>query len=281
MNPRAKKTSFLSNATRVKFGFMWPLMADPDLSPSAKCAAVALVFKFHNNRRDLCNPSFVAIGRIVGRKRRSTIDAVQELQDAGWLRVRSTKGGSKSNTNNFVFDFSQRERVQPTAPLKDDEPVQSTAPDPVQPTAPVHENAEGVQSTAHEPLRTTPPTGEGVYGNSQNASAPSGASHEERFQELFAIWRVRPWQEDSKKQRIAFNTACDGEDPETIIASAAQWASAVPPRYLPALEKWLATGTWRNPPPRSDNNQRRGGKRSGADIAMDMCRDELEREEYQ
>lgn len=91
------------------YRILWGIMADPQLSASAKCCAVALLLKFRNSETELCNPSFDTLARAVGRSRRSAIDAIAELKsgDDPWLSVKSTKGGAKANTNNFHFSSAR------------------------------------------------------------------------------------------------------------------------------------------------------------------------------
>ncbi|WP_441255745.1 helix-turn-helix domain-containing protein [Tardiphaga sp. 285_C5_N1_2] len=97
------------NRAPKHYRILWGIMADPQLSASAKCCAVALLLKFRNSETELCNPSFDTLARAVGRSRRSAIDAIAELKsgDDPWLSVKSTKGGAKANTNNFHFSSAR------------------------------------------------------------------------------------------------------------------------------------------------------------------------------
>lgn len=124
---------------------LWAIMKDSDVSAAAKCVATVLLLKYRNHNTRVCNPSFLTIALQVGRKRRSVIDAVNELKAAGWVTWSGTLGGSSENTNNFDFHLKAR-GVQSTAP------VQSSASLPVQSTAPTGavERTRPVQRTAHD-----------------------------------------------------------------------------------------------------------------------------------
>ena len=86
-----------------KFSYLNAAMADPDLSAAAKVVLVSLVLKFRNSKTGRCNPSMATIGKAVGRDRRNVVPAVAELRARGWLKIATTKGGSKRNTNKYVL----------------------------------------------------------------------------------------------------------------------------------------------------------------------------------
>ena len=85
------------------YDLLWAMMADPKLKAPAKCVGVALALKFRNVQTGQCNPSFATLAKVVGRERRSVIEAVTELKEAGWVWWEATGGGSKANTNKFTF----------------------------------------------------------------------------------------------------------------------------------------------------------------------------------
>ena len=122
---------------------LWAIMKDSERSASAKCVATVLLLKFRNHDTLVCNPSFTAIAARVGRKRRSVIDAVNELKAAGWLDWTGTLGGSSENTNNFTFNL-EPQPVQSAAPVQSTTPVQSAA------QTGAAERTRPVQRTAHE-----------------------------------------------------------------------------------------------------------------------------------
>lgn len=121
---------------------LWGIMEDARLSAAAKCVATVLLLKFRNQDTKVCNPSFSTIAKCVGRKRRSVIDAVNELKEMGWVQWTGTLGGSTENTNQFGFS---PQPVQQTAPVQDTTPVQCSA------DTGAAERTAPVQYTAHEP----------------------------------------------------------------------------------------------------------------------------------
>jgi hypothetical protein len=134
----------LSKKTPAHYLVLWAIMADVRLSAAAKCVATVLLLQFRNHKTSVCNPSFTTIAQCVGRKRRSVIDAINELKDLGWMDWEGTAGGSPTNTNNFQFYLKPRP-VQQTAPVQDTAPVQSSA------LTGAAERTQPVQYTAHEP----------------------------------------------------------------------------------------------------------------------------------
>lgn len=119
---------------------LWAIMEDTRLSAAAKCVATVLLLKFRNHDTKVCNPSFGTIAKCVGRKRRSVIDAVNELRGFGWVCWTGTLGGSTENTNQFDFSLP----VQSAAPVQDTTPVQRSA------ATGAAERTIPVQYTAHE-----------------------------------------------------------------------------------------------------------------------------------
>src|SRR5258707_4712239 len=82
---------------------LWAIMADAHLSAPAKCVATVLLLQFRNHKTSVCNPSFNTIGKCIGRKRSSVIEALNQLKQFGWIDWEGTAGGSPTNTNNFQF----------------------------------------------------------------------------------------------------------------------------------------------------------------------------------
>ncbi|WMT78854.1 helix-turn-helix domain-containing protein [Bradyrhizobium sp. Ash2021] len=132
--------------TPAHYLVLWAIMEDERLSAGAKCVAIALLLKYRNHKTSQCNPSFGELAKSVGRKRRSVIDALNELKAFGWIDWQGTKGGSPSNTNNFHF-FLQPQPVQPAAPVQCSAPVQENA------LTGAAERTQPVQYTAHEPSK--------------------------------------------------------------------------------------------------------------------------------
>jgi hypothetical protein len=259
-SPKGAGKTSRKQTSQQKYNFLWRLMADETLSPAAKVVGAALLLKFHNLKTGRCNPSYAAIGASVGRRRRIIFQTVAELRNTGWLAVQSTKGGSPGNTSQFDFDF---ERVQSTTPL----PVQDTTP--VLDNAPVQYNAQGVLDTAHEPLRTTAPFGRGGEGG-ENPARRAPSARREEFAELCRLWQ-RPYGLNEAKAQAAFDRLVgDGVASADIIASARSWVAAREPAFLPALERWLNDGAWRNDPPARRTSNR---KESAVEVAVRLARE--------
>ena len=130
--------------TPAQYLVLWAIISDEQLSASAKCVATVLLLKFRNHKTNQCNPGLTALAKCVGRKRRSVIDALNELKASGWIDWEGTKGGSPANTNRYQFFFEPRP-VQQTAPVQDSPPGRPNAP-----TGAV-ESTQPVRHTAHEP----------------------------------------------------------------------------------------------------------------------------------
>ncbi len=69
------------------------------------------------------------------------------------------------------------------------------------------------------------------------------------YVELRTVWQ-RPWPDDARADRQAFELACEEVTPGEIVEAATAWAEAVEARFLPSLAKWLAGRGWEKTPPR-------------------------------
>jgi hypothetical protein len=211
------------------------MLADVELSASAKCVGTALLLKFRNNKTGKCNPSAATIGNAVGRDRRNVFPAIKELSARGWLTIKTTGGGGKANTNNFIIDLERTEGVTPASPV------------PVTRTSRVMSTARGVMSTSHEPTKN-----HSLFQRESEsgitASAPSGAALESILAALTHLWRDKPDGVNVNATRTALASVLADHSGEDVLASANRWASATPPRFLPKLDKWLLDGGWKRMP---------------------------------
>src|SRR5688572_4618840 len=112
----SRKQKATPNASE-KFSYINAAMADRDLSATANVVLFSLVLRFRNSKTGRCNPGMATIGKAVGRDRRNVARAVAELGAWGWLKVATTRGGSKLNTNKYSFDFKQRGPVINSSPV--------------------------------------------------------------------------------------------------------------------------------------------------------------------
>lgn len=231
-----------------KFGLLKAMLADANLSASAKVIGTVLLIHFHNSKTGRCNPSFRAIGEAAGRTRRAVFPAVEELHSAGWLVIEGTKGGAPGSTNSFAFNFKRVKQTSPVTGAADDTP-----------TGEAYDTGEAERrdgcSTLH-PNREEPlsPSERECVGLA-SALAPGGAALAEQFDQLCLIWR-KPHGVNRKLAWKAFENVCQQHDGAEVIVSAERWVAATPERYLKKLEDWLGNGAWRNDPP-----SRQGGAR--------------------
>lgn len=159
---------------------LWSITADPKLSAAAKVCATVLLLKYRNHISGQCNPGFGTLAKLIGRTRRPTIAALNELKEAGWIKWSGTKGGSPANTNNFVF-MLQPQPVLPTTPVLSMTPVSSTAP------TGAADSTQPVLRTAHEPSKNHPePIGE---------LTPKKSVHVKRDTQAGDAW-ARYWREN-------------------------------------------------------------------------------------
>ena len=80
------------------------ISSDKQLRHSTVRVATAMLFKFHNTRKDECFPSHDTIAEWVGLNRRRVIEAVKQLERFGYLIVE--RGTGRSNRYRFNFDVT-------------------------------------------------------------------------------------------------------------------------------------------------------------------------------
>lgn len=128
-----------------RFSFLKQLRRDTSLSPSAKMVVWALADDFYNLDDEQCNAGFTTLGHAVGRKRRSTIDAIQEAEAAGWITISSIGGGSKRSTNRYALAWEKvANSAAPEKPFS--EPEKQSA-ETEQPTDNIEETVSGPRVT--------------------------------------------------------------------------------------------------------------------------------------
>jgi Helix-turn-helix domain len=228
-----------SQPTPAHYLILWAIMEDERVSAAAKCIATVLLLKFRNHKTGLCNPSFNTIAGCVGRKRRSVIDAINELKELGWMDWDGTAGGSPTNTNNFQF-YLKPQPVQSAAPVQFTTPVQSNAP-----TGAV-ERTQPVQSTAHElsielsknhkPCRVAKAT-------------PTKKEYSKEFEEAWQAYPMRLGGTPKPPAAKLFLAAVKaGTDPKMIIDAAGRFAIAeqrnVGTPFIPQMVKWMRDRRW-------------------------------------
>jgi hypothetical protein len=96
---------------------------------------------------------------------------------------------------------------------------------------------------------STPPD-RGADADAPPRSFKQASQAEETYSEVRAVWQ-RPWCDDQRADRLAFERACEEGTPAEIILDAAKaWvAAADAPRFLPPLARWLDGRGWERQPP--------------------------------
>jgi hypothetical protein len=89
---------------------------DVRLTPFQRLIGIALLLRFHNTATGRCDPSYASLGRVVGLKRRATIEAVHQLERFGWVKVVRTKGGRARNTFRFAHPETVSDTIRGNAP---------------------------------------------------------------------------------------------------------------------------------------------------------------------
>jgi hypothetical protein len=110
-----------------------------------------------------------------------------------------------------------------------------------------------------------------------SAPAPVGGALEgnevavDRFPDLWALWSsARSWPDSALDEFVArrsFDLARREADPDDIIARAQAWVSAIEPRYIGTLSKWLLGRGWTKQPPA---RRQRNGKVSPSSVALEF-----------
>ncbi len=88
-----------------KWTILQAILADPELSPTAKNIAGVLLDCL-DGTTGRCNPSIAYLGDRVGRGRRQVGTVLAELVTAGWLSRIPRRG-----TNHYVFAFARLART--------------------------------------------------------------------------------------------------------------------------------------------------------------------------
>jgi hypothetical protein len=242
--------------TTIKLQFLKAVMADPGLSPQAKCVMHVLVMTWHCDKTGRCNPCLSKIAKGVGASRRHVIRAVQEVKASGWMDVIS--GGPPDTSNQYRFDFSRR----------GDESVTTVVTDLTE------RGDKAVTQTSYEPLHTPPmcvkrgeieedhPLGGGglegappMDGKKENKNAAEGEHGERDFQKF---WQQFPKHEGEDGARREYTRLIDaGVNPAEITAGAMRYAAAVegkPAQFVAMPANWLRDGRWKDQPQSGPTN---------------------------
>ena len=84
-----------------KWQLLQAIIADIELSPSAKLVATRLLYH-HSAQTGRCSPSYQTLAEGTSLTRRSVITGVRELEEGGWVLVQRVKGGDPTAARGFV-----------------------------------------------------------------------------------------------------------------------------------------------------------------------------------
>jgi hypothetical protein len=253
----------------IKLQFLQAVLADPDLSPQAKCVVAVLLLRHHNEKTGHCNPSLSKIAKGVGGSRRHIIRAVQELGDSGWLKIVS--GGPPNNSNQYKFDLSRR--------LSSGDESDTTVV-----TDLVESGHESVTQTFIEPFSPLLAGEKGGRDDQKDDRIPHGRraafaappkedpscpfpapinaeKNDEALERAFKnFWRQYPKREGEDGARRAFISLINaGNNPQEITAGAMRYAAGVegkPAQFIAMPTGWLRDGRWRDAPVAGNGHDR-------------------------
>lgn len=115
----------------------------------ARALQIGVIIGKHINRRTgQCNPSIGRIARLAGCSTSSVKRAVKFLEKKGWLSVRRTRGGSRSDANSYQVTGCSIGPGSQTTPVTD-EPGSSLNPVHIPPS-------DGVHQCTPNPIRVEP-----------------------------------------------------------------------------------------------------------------------------
>jgi hypothetical protein len=276
--------------------FVWldQVRGDPELSPSAFKVAYEIGQHFNARHGGAAWPSSLTIATNVGLGKTTVIRVVQQLRERGHLKIDPGKAG-RGFSNQYFMVVRKGAAAYPKPAAKTCASAGSQDADKRSTSEPFAEPIKGPFSTPKGPPvdlnYLEPPMGppsavpkeeresELALADIPGAPAPVGGALEEgkevavdRFPDLWALWSSRrSWPDDDEATaRRSFVLECREAQPSDIMAAAQAWVSAVEPRYLPKLSKWLlGRGFLKLPPAR---RQRHGGNPALAERLLHLRR---------
>lgn len=239
------------------------IVADPDLPPTAKTVAVALVLNFYNGKTDRCFPSYESLAEAAGLRRRATaIEAIKILGDAGWLEIERRPRPGRSQTNTFGLRLdrvSKLEKGTDSGPFSDGKSTENVPFNSQKGT----ENARKGTISVPESLKNPPsPYGEG--GDSPlSPHRPAGEVDGFIEAAFLEFWRQFPKKKNFKEAKTAYtHVVTTGEATvEVLNAGAMRYAAerdGEDPRYTKNPKTWLEGHCWMDEPTPSGAPSRQG-----------------------
>lgn len=228
-----------------KWQLLQAVIADQELSPSAKLAMARLLFH-HSAQTGRCSPSYQTLADGAGLTRRSVIAGVRELEERGWLSVHRVKGGDPTAARGFVTNgFTIAFDRQTDLPLEGGGVKETTLP-------PGEENDTGGSEINDTPgvKETTLP---GVKETTLNSGKDTGKGNREESPPTPSPfddwWQAYPRRDGKIAARKAFDRVLKDRQAtvEELIAGAQRYAAAragQDPKFTKVPTTWLNGGHW-------------------------------------
>jgi helix-turn-helix protein len=223
------------------------------LTAGAKVLAARIALHLHVDG-GRCFASLETLAKGTGVGLRHIPRVLAALERAGWLAVTRSRGGCGYANS---FRLMTPKTVTPESLLQPGN-SDSQVPKTVTPESPQQRgNSERGRGSAPRPLTRAGAGSPTTVGKELVLSAADG------FEDLRAVWSVKPHAGDEAVERRAFEDARRrGASVNAILAGARAWADAAvaadETRYMPALAKWLGGRCWEKPPPKKPKPKPRG-----------------------
>jgi hypothetical protein len=265
----APQVSRTKEFNRRRFIWLDQVMADRELTASVFKVAYNLGQRFNEREGGAAWPSVRTISETVGLSKSVVLDAVRLLQDRGHLEIQAGRQG-RGHSNRYMMllkgrqdDLSDAAAKGRIAKIKG-----RKTPGKGRPT--------GLNLSTHPRGSKEPPRMRertelslvSVAGRLDGAAPDLGK--EDSYIDLRRVWD-RGWIKDNTSKvvaatRCAYAAARREATGAEILDGARAWVEAADaPRFLPALDDWLASCGWRSSPPK--RGRTRTASVSGADIA--------------
>lgn len=237
-----------------KWQLLQAIIADQELSPSAKLVAARLLYH-HSAQTGRCSPSYQTLAEGAALTRRSVIAGVRELEERSWLSVHRVKGGDPTAARGFVTNgFTIAFGRQPGLPLEGGGVKKTTLP-------PGEENDTGGSERNDTPGVKETTLG-GVNKTTLNSGKDTGKGNREEspptpspFDEW---WQAYPRRDGKIAARKAFDRVLKKRSAtvDELIAGARRYAEARAgddPKFTKVPTTWLNGGHWADEPVRGRN----------------------------
>jgi hypothetical protein len=231
---------------------------------------VALAIGFHLNVEfGRCYPGIKDIVTASNIPERSIYRQIALLEKAGWLAVRHVRRPGQHNEYVLARPATAMAGLHPERPATGDRvdlPIGGRTEQAKIQEADAKASASRGRERCELALAVIPASALAEGG------ALEGKEGVDRFPDLWQLWSsARSWPDsdfDEAVARRSFDLACREADPDDIIAAARAWVSAVEPRCLSTLSKWLlGRGFQKRLPAR---RQRNGNKVSLSSLALEI-----------